>query len=1269
MKRLILCAALAAALVQGARGADWPQFRADAARTGYTADPVSPNLSVQWVHKPAHPPQPAWVGPDTRMSFDHAFPVVVAHGTVYFGSSADGKVYALDAASGKERWTFFTDGPVRFAPVVWEDRVLAVSDDGYLYCLAADTGALVWKMRGGPADDLLLGNGRMISRWPMRGGPVLLDGLVYCAAGIWPSEGIAIYAVDPATGEVRWVNDTAGYIEMDQPHPTARAKSGVSVQGYLTAAGDTLLTPTGRSIPAAFDRPTGLFRYFHLQQYRAGRSDPFVAIVDGQTFAGNDVYTTTNGKLVVGGVASGAMAASPKQIVFAKGESIHAFDRGAVTTNKDTVDRKGNPTTTEVLSAPVWSLPCDATVVSLIGAGNTIVAGTDAGRVITVDLARQEVVESIRVDGVPLALAAADGRVFVSTDKGLVYCLGGETVSQPPVNTRKRESKPYGKNKAYADAAEAIISETGVTEGFCLDLGCGDGRLAYELAKRTDLQVYGITSDSHDAARARERLDAAGYHGSRATIVEGDPARTHLPDYFADLIVSADSVKHGVDSLARDEALRLQRPYGGVLCVGKPGQMLVSERGALEGAGTWTHQYCTPANTCCSTDTLVRGPLGMLWFADNQLEMPSRHGRGPAPLFWNGRLFVEGIDGLRSINAYNGRVVWEYPLPGVLKVYDQEHLNGVAITGSNFCIADESLYVRIEDRCLRLDPMTGKKLDEFKAPRGPDGKRGTWGYIACEDGILYGTLSNVEHTVRYAFGKSDMSGLFSESLLFFALDATTGAVKWTYAPKDSIRHNTIAVGRGLVHLIDRPLAIRDRTKGDATEHPSGKLLALNCETGDVVWESGDDIYGTVLALSVEHDVLLMGYQRTRFAVASEAGGRMTAFRAKAGDRLWDIPASYGSRILINGRTIYGQPSAWDLLTGEQQPFDFSRSYGCGTIAGSTHLLAYRSATLGYWDLTTNVGNENYGGIRPGCWINAIPAGGLLLMPEASNRCTCSYLIKATAALQTRGVRAPVIAPDGGSFAEPVTVELTADTPGGAIRYTLDGSSPGDSSRLYTGPFTVADTATLKTRLFPEGGVPSAVTEAAFVVDPNLVPLDGPEWTVYDAAGANPPQSKWQVVNGVATEHSNICKGDAANPDPAMERPGTLRAYAPGMEYGDGELSFEIASGDNDGLGMAFRLATPDRHYLWAMDAERGFHILACKDGDTYRVLAANTKGFKSGQWYHVRVVLDGSKMTVFVDGERDLEATDPTIAAGTYALYSWGSTGAQFRNVKWQASP
>ena len=58
-----------------------------------------------------------------------------------------------------------------------------------------------------------------------------------------------------------------------------------------------------------------------------------------------------------------------------------------------------------------------------------------------------------------------------------------------------------------------------------------------------------------------------------------------------------------------------------------------------------------------------------------------------------------------------------------------------------------------------------------------------------------------------------------------------------------------------------------------------------------------------------------------------------------------------------------------------------------------------SALLGYIDLTRGQQTENHGGIRPGCWVNAIPAGGLVLLADAASWCTCSYLNQATIALE------------------------------------------------------------------------------------------------------------------------------------------------------------------------------------------------------------------------------------------------------------------------------
>ena len=89
----------------------------------------------------------------------------------------------------------------------------------------------------------------------------------------------------------------------------------------------------------------------------------------------------------------------------------------------------------------------------------------------------------------------------------------------------------------------------------------------------------------------------------------------------------------------------------------------------------------------------------------------------------------------------------------------------------------------------------------------------------------------------------------------------------------------------------------------------------------------------------------------------------------------------------------GAGCAGRMVTGEDRPFKFSRSYGCGQISSSKNLMLFRSASLGYFDLTRKAGVEDYGGIRLGCWINAIPAGGVLLMPESSSGCTCKYAIQ------------------------------------------------------------------------------------------------------------------------------------------------------------------------------------------------------------------------------------------------------------------------------------
>src|SRR5262245_31012600 len=184
-------------------GDDWPTWRKDAARSGKTSAALPDPLQLLW-SRSLPPLKPAFRNP--RLQFDRGYEPVVTGKTLYFGSSLNDRVTALETETGREKWTFFAEGPVRFAPVAWRDRLFVASDDGRLYCLEAASGRPRWTFQAVPSGRKALGNGRLISVWPIRGGPVVADDRVYFAAGVWPFEGIFVYALDAASGDVLWRN-------------------------------------------------------------------------------------------------------------------------------------------------------------------------------------------------------------------------------------------------------------------------------------------------------------------------------------------------------------------------------------------------------------------------------------------------------------------------------------------------------------------------------------------------------------------------------------------------------------------------------------------------------------------------------------------------------------------------------------------------------------------------------------------------------------------------------------------------------------------------------------------------------------------------------------------------------------------------------------------------------------------------------------------------------------------------------------------------------
>ena len=174
--------------------------------------------------------------------------------------------------------------------------VFAGSDDGHLYCLDSSDGTLLWKFRGlprGRKDRKLLGNRRLISLWPARGGPVLAGGILYFAAGLWPGDGIFVHALNARTGKVIWSNTRSHQIPNANMDHGVSHLAGITPQGYFALVNDKLVVPCGAQLPAFLDPRTG-----KLDKYTMGwggrnglaKGSWFVAGIDRYLMHSGDVY-------------------------------------------------------------------------------------------------------------------------------------------------------------------------------------------------------------------------------------------------------------------------------------------------------------------------------------------------------------------------------------------------------------------------------------------------------------------------------------------------------------------------------------------------------------------------------------------------------------------------------------------------------------------------------------------------------------------------------------------------------------------------------------------------------------------------------------------------------------------------------------------------------------------------------------------------------------------------------------------------------------------
>ena len=217
-------------------GSEWPTFRANNTGTVTTSATVAEQNRAAWKNQPESATMPT--------------APTIASGMVFLGGD-DGIVRALDAASGKQLWTAYTGGAIRFPPTIWQGRAFVGSGDGWAYSFEAKTGRLLWRFRAAPVERRIPVYGQLLSTWPAASGVIVENGVACVAAGLTDYDGTHVFALDAVTGKIKWQNNSSGVLDSDM-------RAGVAVQGHmLIHEGKLYLAGGNAASPGVYDLATG----------------------------------------------------------------------------------------------------------------------------------------------------------------------------------------------------------------------------------------------------------------------------------------------------------------------------------------------------------------------------------------------------------------------------------------------------------------------------------------------------------------------------------------------------------------------------------------------------------------------------------------------------------------------------------------------------------------------------------------------------------------------------------------------------------------------------------------------------------------------------------------------------------------------------------------------------------------------------------------------------------------------------------------------------
>ncbi|MGM0531204.1 MAG: PQQ-binding-like beta-propeller repeat protein [Bacteroidota bacterium] len=586
----------------------------------------------------------------------------------------------------------------------------------------------------------------------------------------------------------------------------------------------------------------------------------------------------------------------------------------------------------------------------------------------------------------------------------------------------------YYSHYRFTRKANQILEETGTEGGFIVHQGFNEGRFTAALRADDRYLVHGISPDKDKVEKARAYIHDFGSYGE-VSVEQWDKEALPYTDNLVNLLVAEQPGK-----LSMDEVMRVLAPEG-VAYIKQEGGWKKKVKPRPSEIDEWTHYLHGPDNNAVARDSAVGPPQHLQWEAGPEFLRSHEHMASiSAVVSAGGRIFSIVDEGptafiaapsnwkLVARDAFNGVRLWEKKIePWEYRL--RGFRSGPPELKRRLVASDDRVYVTLgyNKPVVSLNAATGAIEREYSDTKGTL-------EIVYKDGILYlvaGQRPSLEPKKYFADSINTFSADFFRGVLsgtprahnkrLIAVEASTGEMLWQKdnAVTEELMPTTLCLGNGRIYF----------------QNPS-QVVCLEAETGRRIWNASRPIQSTRLGWStptlVYHNGIVYSADRkvpgkkesnndtVKWIPSSMGGGAATprgkliAFSAENGDRLWSCPAREGYNAPVDVLLTGGKLWTGDIVGANDPGITKGRDPKTGKVdvtrpedqefytPGMPHHRCYRNKATSQYLITGRAGTEfvdmESGEAIPNHWVRGtcqygvMPCNGLLYAP--SHPCAC-----------------------------------------------------------------------------------------------------------------------------------------------------------------------------------------------------------------------------------------------------------------------------------------